>query len=488
MPSRTPPWLEKLLRVSEATERPILNIILVVVMTVFSTIVSVAMALLIQFSLGWPHDPRLIITVGVIAAMASVSASCLGVMFADMMSSRLKSTQARLDAALSEARLASRAKSEFLANMSHEIRTPLNGVLGMAQVLETTPMSEPQKVLVSDIRDSGNLLLAIVNDVLDLSKIEAGKVEIRPEPNDLGATILSAVKLFAPRAAEKGTRLEIDLDPALAYYGRFDAVRVRQCIGNLVSNAVKFTTGGKVQVSVRVPAGPSAENLVSVCVSDTGIGISSAAQSRLFAKFSQADGSIERTYGGTGLGLAISRRLAILMGGDITLQSEPGKGSAFTLTFRVEPCERPAEVEASASPDPAGSVLASGTRILVADDNAINRRVVSLLMSPLEVEIVEADNGHRVLELLDTQAFDLVLLDVHMPELDGEATIRKLREARQSWSGLPVIALTADTMNGDRERFLAMGMSGYVAKPIIVSELYAEIARVMRSAKATLAA
>lgn len=487
MSSGAPAWLERLLRSSESADRKVLSTILVVVLTVFSTLFAMAMALLLQFLAGWQNDPRMVLTVGGIAALTSFSAACPGVAFASMMSARLKAIQLQLDTALTEARLASRAKSEFLANMSHEIRTPLNGVLGMAQVLEATPLNGPQKALVDDIRASGDLLLTIVNDVLDLSKIEAGKIEIRPEASDLKATITAATRLFESQAAEKGTGLEITFDPDLPLHARFDAMRVRQCVGNLVSNAVKFTSGGEVRVHVSAAGAAGSDESVSVCVTDTGIGISKAAQDRLFSMFTQADASIERLYGGTGLGLAISMRLAKLMGGGITLQSEPGTGSSFTLTFRIERCERPMPVEASLDRVQQTTGLDRDARVLVADDNAINRRVVSLILAPLGVEIVEAENGQQALDLLGTAPFDLVLLDVHMPGLDGEATIRRLRNLDEAWRGLPVIALTADTMDGDRERLLAMGMSGYVAKPVIVADLYFEISRVMQAAPSPMA-
>lgn len=477
--SATPAWLEKLLRVSETADRRVLSIILVILLTAFSTVFAAGLALLLQIGLGWQDDPRLVLTVGAIAALTSFSAACPGVAFASMMSARLKSTQRQLDSALSEARMANRAKSEFLANMSHEIRTPLNGVMGMAQVLEATNLSGSQQSLVADIRESGNLLLTIVNDVLDLSKIEAGKIEIIPEPGDLKAAVTAATRLFETQAAEKGTRLQIVFGTDLPACVRFDAMRVRQCLGNLVSNAVKFTSGGEVRVQVTVDGDGTRGEVISICVTDTGIGISLAAQERLFSTFTQADASIERRYGGTGLGLAISRRLAILMGGDITLESEPGAGSSFTLTFRIERCEFPTNEEVLLASVQQTVGLRNDARVLVADDNAINRRVVSLLMAPLGVEILEAENGEEVLGLLDTSSFDLVLLDVHMPVLNGEATIARIRNVNKPWSAVPVIALTADTMNGDRERLLAIGMSGYVAKPIIVADLYAEINRVM---------
>jgi len=405
-----------------------------------------------------------------------------------MLIERLRAAHQQLDAALSEARLASRAKSDFLANMSHEIRTPLNGVLGMAQVLDATQMSDQQRALVSDIRESGDLLLAIVNDVLDLSKIEAGKVEIRSEASDLHAAIEGAAKIFASRAAEKHTRLEIVFDPATPLRAKFDAVRVRQCVGNLVSNAVKFTARGDVRVFVRTSSCPLAGDLVSVQVKDTGIGMNEAAQARLFGMFSQADASIERVFGGTGLGLSISRRLARLMGGDITVESEPGKGSTFSLTFRIGACVEPTSGQVKPQPTGRATGLRPGARVLVADDNAINRRVVALLLSPMGVEIEEAENGVQALGRLKARTFDLVLLDVHMPEMDGEQTIRAIRAAAQPWSATPVIALTADAMTGDRERLLEMGMNGYVAKPINVADLYVEIELVLTGARDTLAA
>ncbi len=488
MNSRMPAWLDELLKATEAADNTLVNVILVLVFTAFSIAFAVVAALLIQFMLGWVHDPVLIMTVGAVAALTSFTASVPGVLFADMMIERLRAAQQQLDAALSEAQLASRAKSEFLANMSHEIRTPLNGVLGMAQVLDATPMSNQQRALVSDIRESGALLLAIVNDVLDLSKIEAGKVEIKNEPSGLHAAIEGAAKIFASRAAEKQTRLEIVFDQSTPQHAMFDAVRVRQCVGNLVSNAVKFTAGGHVRVLVSTSADIPAPDLVSVRVTDTGIGMNAVSQARLFNMFSQADASIERAYGGTGLGLAISRRLARLMGGDITVESEPGKGSTFTLTFRVEPCTEPTPADVGLQPIGRTPDLMPGARVLVADDNAINRRVVALLMSPLGVEIEEAENGVQALERLNARPFDLVLLDVHMPEMDGHATIRSIRAAGRPWSKVPVIALTADAMNGDRERFLNMGMNGYVAKPINVAELYAEIGRVLNGVGDTLAA
>lgn len=471
-------WLDTLMDVTEAADDTVVNIILILVFTTFSTLFAMGLACLTELALSWPNEPGIIGLVGAIAAITSFSAAVPGVLFASMMIERLGAARVELSEALTEAGLANRAKSEFLATMSHEIRTPLNGVLGMAQVLEHTQLADHQRELVTDIRSSGALLLSIVNDVLDLSKIEAGKVELAPAVAPLRTMIESAVKLFVARAAEQDTRLDVAFDDTIHRYAAFDAVRVRQCIGNLVSNAVKFTSGGAISVVVTSASHPSGDLLVNVSVSDTGIGMDEAALNRLFKAFSQADSSIQSRFGGTGLGLAISRRLARLMGGDISATSRVGEGSVFTLTFLATPAEPPDLAgESGPAQDDWGRIR--DIRILVTDDNAINRRVARLLLAQLGAVIKEASSGAEALELLKCEEFDVVLMDVHMPVMDGCATVRAIRASEASWSTMPVIALTADAMAGERERLLSMGMSGYVAKPIQVAELFTEIERTL---------
>jgi len=385
--------------------------------------------------------------------------------------------------ALGVAEAATRSKSQFLANMSHEIRTPLNGVLGMAQALEAQDLGHESREMVATIRDSGATLMAILNDVLDLSKIEAGKMDVSPIEGHVLHTLKHVHKLFLPKAEEKCISLTLESDPSLADRLSYDPVRVRQCVSNLVSNAVKFTREGCIKVHVSTAPAANGRTCVTVRVTDTGVGMDETARGRLFEAFTQADGATARQFGGTGLGLTISRNLARLMGGDITARSEPGVGSEFTLTFLAGPASAAA---AATTPEKQNggrrAARLRDARILLTDDNAINRQVVRLFLQPQGAVITEAVNGREALDLLARQSFDLVLLDVHMPVMDGIEAIRLIRASSEAWSKLPVIALTADAMTGDRERLVAMGMSGYVSKPIDQYELFAEIGRILGTA------
>ena len=384
---------------------------------------------------------------------------------------------AEVEAARDIAEAATRAKSEFLANMSHEIRTPLNGILGMTQALEARELDLSTRDMVATISESGATLMAILNDVLDLSKIEAGKLDISPTDVGLQHTLQQVHKLFQTVAREKSVSLTLssNLPPTLRL--RYDPVRVRQCLSNLVSNAVKFTREGGVDISASLEAREDGRSLVTVAITDTGIGMDQATLSRLFEAFTQADNSTTRKFGGTGLGLAISRKLARLMGGDIIARSSPGRGSVFTLTFLAEPASGAPLEEAQSQQASRRLVQLRGARVLLTDDNAINRQVVRLFLQPQGALITEAANGREALDLLASQPFDLVLLDVHMPVMDGTETISRIRASSEPWWEVPVIALTADAMSGDRERLIAMGMSDYVSKPIAQSELLSVIGR-----------
>jgi signal transduction histidine kinase/ActR/RegA family two-component response regulator/HAMP domain-containing protein len=396
-----------------------------------------------------------------------------------LMLEQLRSTQGELQRALVAAESSSQAKSSFLANMSHEIRTPLNGILGMAQVLEQQePLSAFQRDGVQTILESGKTLMAILNDVLDLSRIEAGKLIIEETKGDLHNVFLHLEKLFAPRAREKSIELHLEIDEDVPNTARFDQIRVTQCVSNLLSNAIKFTPQGRVTVSVHCDQLGGEERLVSVAVIDTGIGIDEETAARLFSEFAQADSSTTRKYGGTGLGLAISRKLARLLGGDVALGPTPGGGSTFTLTFRVlaESAQSAANV---ASPGPFLHNGLRELRLLLVDDNAINRHVARLLLAQSGVSITEAVDGRGAIEQLNKAPFDIVLLDVHMPVMDGIEAIGHIRRSDREWRSVPVIALTADAMSGDRERLLALGMTGYVSKPIDQAALINEIHRVL---------
>jgi signal transduction histidine kinase/CheY-like chemotaxis protein len=389
-----------------------------------------------------------------------------------------------LDEAHKAAEAAGKAKSNFLASMSHEIRTPLNGVLGMAQSLHGDDLTAEQSEKVAIILDSGTTLMALLNDVLDLSKIEAGKMNIAPIDDDLRESVMRAVKLFQPGASDKGITLATEIDPALPERLNFDPVRVRQCVSNLLANAIKFTdSGGSVDVRLSTTEQEGGIHLIAMTIADTGIGMDGEALGKLFSVFSQADDSTSRRFGGTGLGLAISRQLAQAMGGNIVVESVLGKGSSFHLTFKAQAATSQLAVVQDLHPIPgraagliagASSAIA-GARVLLVDDNAVNRQVVKLFLKPFGLTICEAVNGQDALAALRCAPFDLVLLDVNMPVMDGCETIMAIRSSADAWHDVPAIALTADAMSGDRERYLSIGMTDYLSKPIDQRELISKM-------------
>ncbi|MEQ1782708.1 MAG: ATP-binding protein [Hyphomonadaceae bacterium] len=381
-----------------------------------------------------------------------------------------------IEDARAAAEAANTAKSNFLASMSHEIRTPLNGILGMAQSLKSAELTEAERDKVGIILDSGRSLMLIVNDVLDFSKIEASKFDITPAPNDIARTIDGVVRLFESQALEKNIVVRITHAPDLARGLIYDAQRVRQCVGNLLSNAIKFTPQGRIDITLSSHPTGEGDVLVAVQIRDTGIGMTPDVQQKLFQPFTQADSSIARRYGGTGLGLAISLRLAELMGGGITVESSPGNGSTFTLTFRAQAQATPENI-APPTPEqvrPAPKSL-QGLRVLVTDDIQVNRDVIKHFLAPHGCQISEAVNGQDALDQLATGDFDLVLLDIHMPVMDGTEAIGHIRASNVSWRNIPVIAVTAHAMPGDREKLVAIGMTDYLTKPVEQQALIARM-------------
>jgi signal transduction histidine kinase/ActR/RegA family two-component response regulator len=371
----------------------------------------------------------------------------------------LARTQASLKEQMEAAEAASQAKSSFLAMMSHELRTPMNGVLGMAHALETTPLDDRQQGYVRTVIRSGDVLMTILNDILDLSKIEAGRLELESAPFDLRELAARACDLWRPSAADKDLVLRLEIDPEAAHWVVGDPIRVRQILLNLVSNAVKFTDQGEVVVSLQA----SPRGGVAFCVADTGIGITSDVQKRLFESFSQADATTSRRHGGTGLGLSICRKLAKLMGGDVTLVSHLGRGSTFSVTLPLAA----APVLASGAAESAGTAGPSrALKVLVVDDHPTNRAVAGALLGSVGADIATAEDGLEALDHLRAERFDLVLMDIHMPNLDGVETLRRIRAGETLAADALVVALTADAMIGERERLMGVGFDGYLSKPI----------------------
>ena len=378
-----------------------------------------------------------------------------------------KKIELELKKAKDKAEKMSQAKGEFLANMSHEIRTPMNGVIGTLQLLEDTDLSDEQKEFVDIAHKSADALLAILNDILDLSKIEAGKLSFENIAFDIRRIVKDIVVLHSLKAEQQGVVLRQQIDESFPAFLMGDPMRLRQVIVNLVSNALKFTKQGEVKISIDVVAKDADSVELKITVSDTGIGIPEAAQETLFNAFTQADGSTTRKYGGTGLGLAIVSQLVEMMGGALGMDSVEGKGSSFWFTVNLQNTEViPGAVATTVNGDENFQLNA---KILLVEDNPINQMVAQKMLEKIGSKAVIANNGIEALELLALQAFDLVLMDCQMPEMDGfDATreIRRLEIKTLAQKRLPVIAMTANVMSGDRERCLEVGMDDYIGKPV----------------------
>jgi signal transduction histidine kinase/AmiR/NasT family two-component response regulator len=375
-------------------------------------------------------------------------------------------------------------KSQFLANMSHEIRTPLNGVLAMADVMARGELDDRQRERLGVIRESGELLLSVINDVLDLSKIEAGRLELAEQDFSLDVMAETAVSAFSVMAGQKNLRFGMAVDPDVAGWWRGDPDRIRQILSNLLSNAVKFTAEGAV--AARFSRSPSGG--LRLTVSDTGIGISGEKLPTLFEKFIQADNSTTRRFGGTGLGLAICRELAQLMGGTVFARSIEGEGSTFTVELPLQRAVMPTEQTAPASA--LDTLEERRLRILAAEDNATNQKVLQAVMEPLDVELHIVPDGKQAVEAWRDGGFDLILMDVQMPVMDGVEAARTIRAAEVALGGprIPILALTANALVHQVESYLAAGMDGHVSKPIELTRLYDAIETALASAATARAA
>ena len=369
---------------------------------------------------------------------------------------------------------ASRLKSEFLANMSHEIRTPMNAIIGFTHLARQAGPAPGVGEYLARISVAANSLLRIINDVLDLSKIEAGKLAIEPVEFELDALLRDVLAITGTNAGIKGVEFTYSVEPEVPRVLRADVDRIGQVLANLCANAVKFTDRGSIRVSVRRASGDEENVTLAFAVEDTGIGMSKAQLSELFHPFTQVDTSSTRRRAGTGLGLSISTRLVTAMGGRIDVKSQPGRGSTFSFTVV---CGRVAE-KAKGGADGAGRTDANlaGARILVVEDDEVNQVVAQGVLEAGGAVVSIASNGREALDLIRPGAFDIVLMDMHMPDMDGIETTRRLR-ADPALSSLPIIAMTASAMAGDRERLIEAGMNDYIAKPMRVAAVYATIGK-----------
>ena len=411
-----------------------------------------------------------------------------------------KALAARLNEAQREADAANRAKTVFLANMSHELRTPLQGLLGMLGLIKEAPLTPAQQDQLKAANDCARHLLAVLGDILDVTRMEAGGLSIAPEPLQLGALVRELEALSRPQAAAKRLALHFGIDDDVPGWVLADPTRLRQILLNLLSNALKFCDRGQVGCQLRRGVGPLGEDLLMFEVSDTGPGIDAQTQARLFQRFSQGDASTSRRHGGAGLGLEISRRLARAMGGDIHVQSAPGQGARFTLALplragadlppgRMVPAEAAATAPSTPLKGPSATSAAlttsaasaasaedapvTGLRVLVSEDNPTNRIVIEAMLERLGHRPTLCENGLQALHALRQQAFDVVLMDLHTPQMDGFEATRRMRELPPPRGRLPIIAFSADAFEESRQKADDAGISAFLAKPVELETLRA---------------
>ncbi len=389
---------------------------------------------------------------------------------------KLESLNKDLLHAKETAEMASRAKSVFLANMSHEIRTPMNGVIACVQLLQDTRLNKEQKELVSLITRSSNALLNIINDILDLSKIEAGHLQLSREPFAIQQLINDACDLNRVVAGEKQVQLNVHFEPGTPEFVMGDPVRVRQVVMNLVTNAIKFTREGSVNIDVGFDQIDTARYNLILEISDTGIGIPKDRIDKIFESFEQADNSISRNYGGTGLGLTICKNLVDMMDGYLEVESEAGKGASFIITMPFKLAEAPVEQDTVSN-----ATKNYGKKVLVAEDNVVNQRVAQKMLNKVGIDADIVFDGEAAIEAANNRHYDLIMMDIEMPVVDGIEATRVIQAGNGPNKKTPILALTASVLDDDRKRVLEAGMQGFIGKPVRLSQLTQELDRLFQA-------
>ncbi len=414
---------------------------------------------------------------GLLAAVAVLAAVTL--LLQKEISERTKTAE-KLVIAEAKANETSNMKSQFLANMSHEIRTPLNGIIGLTKLLSTTTLNAEQAPLIKPLQDSAHFLLSIINQILDLSKIESGKLQLEEIHFELRSLVQSTRSMLLDMAHAKKISLAVHVEPQVADFYFGDPLRLRQILLNLISNAIKFSTAGTVSIYIKNLADKDSQSTLQVEVQDQGIGMSEEVRSRLFQTFSQGDESTTRRFGGTGLGLSISRQLVELMGGKIQAESTIGVGSKFTLSIVMKQAKYSPEL---LTPDQLKSAGKLNASVLVAEDNAINQKVIAAMLDNMGCKTTIVENGQDAIDALKKESFDLILMDGQMPILDGYSACRSIREgaAGEAYRNIPIIAVTANAIKGDNEKCLEAGMNDYVPKPISQNDLFTKMQKWIRA-------
>lgn len=396
----------------------------------------------------------------------------------------LESLTQDLQAAKQAAEAANLGKSQFLANMSHELRTPFNGMLGMLTLLETTPVNTQQNDYIQTAKGSANHLLMLLNDILDVSALDAGKITLKNEPLHLAAILKEVDDLMRPVATSKHIGFSITVLTDIPEWVLADSTRLKQILFNLVNNAIKFTEHGSVNITISKHPRTDGKIGLAFGVTDTGIGMDDQVLARLFQRFYQVDTGLARKFGGTGLGLEISQTLAHMMGGGIDVQSKPGQGSVFTAHMPFVACDPPTTKPLVASVRDL-TMGGPALRVLVAEDHPVNRKFVGILLEKMGYTATFCENGQLAVDAARNGTFDLVLMDVHMPVMDGLAATRAIRELGNAMASVPIIALTADVMNEAKERASAAGVNDFVPKPVQIAQLQDAIRRCLPAISTT---